>query len=577
MTLGAPAPYNRSMKAALLAVVAVLATATAGCGGSRARMSIAQVAARGPLLAGQVLVVATPSDGARICSTQSSDLMFGPPGCPGGPRAVGLQTDKLPEHSSSPAERWGYVYLTGRYGHGTFYVRSQHLHGPPAQPLGPSLDKPPCAAPSGGWRLATRTDVQEGSLEHYSRLAHHHDLVDIEFFDHGSILTVASSNPARTRAVLGPYWRRQLCVIKARYSRATLVGVGRRMVHLMTSSPGATYGWITGAGGTTASNSGQPTTAVEVLVETPQLRALLRRLPRGLVVVQAALRPLQESAPGDPPGTLRRDLELTRNVSCEAGRKHPVGPKVFSRFHAVTAVICVEGFHIYRGQGQWEVIRRKVATSGIPAFQRYFEQPSRPNLPQKNAVCTLDEVGILVPVFVDSHGHALVPRTPVDRCGHPLGLPPGAKPTRVRWHVVWVHRIKRVISAAAVAADCPMRWGNTAAYAGPREATSGGPLFTRAPRRVRICVYRTKADQISLGHFVRGFRLDASRTRRLLTALSGPTPRPGCPKQRTFAVVIAGPGSGASVELGGCWRVERPDRTSGTANPALVRAILGGR
>lgn len=283
------------------------------------------------------------------------------------------------------------------------------------------------------------------------------------------------------------------------------------------------------------------------------------------------------SAPARSP-SLRTDLRLAKHVPCRAAAyKHVVGPKVFNRFHAVTAVLCIEGRRIYPGQGQWEVIVRKVAVSGVPAYQRYFEQPDEPNRP-KNGICTADLRGIIVPAFVDHRGRALVPRTPVDRCHHPLGLPKGKRPLRLRWHVVWVHRIKQVISAAAVAADCPMAWGNSVAWAGPPRDSSGGPLFTAAPKTVRICVFRTPPDRFAVGHFVRGFRrLDASRTRRLLRALTGAGPRRGCAKQRTFAVIIRSPGSVASVELGGCWRVDRPDRSAGTANPAVVRAILGGR
>jgi hypothetical protein len=181
---------------------------------------------------------------------------------------------------------------------------------------------------------------------------------------------------------------------------------------------------------------------------------------------------------------------------------------------------------------------------------------------------------------VDAQGHWLVPKTPVDRCGHPLGLPLGEKrpPTGIRWHVVSVRRIKQQISAPALAANCPMEWGNSVAWAGPPRDSAGGLLFPLAPKTVRICVFRTPPDRFAVGHFVRGFgRLDASRTRRLLRALTGAGPRRGCAKQRTFAVVIRSPGSVASVELGGCWRVDRPDRLAGTAKPAVVRAILGVR
>src|SRR6185437_1326063 len=134
---------------------------------------------------------------------------------------------------------------------------------------------------------------------------------------------------------------------------------------------------------------------------------------------------------------------------------------------------------------------------------------------------------------------------------------------------------RQQISAPALAAHCPMEWGNSVAWAGPPRDSNGGPLFTPAPKRVRVCVFRTPPNRFAVGHFIGGFRLDASRTRRLLRALTGAGPRRGCTKQRTFAVVIRSPGSVASVELGGCWRVDRADRLAGTAKPAVVRAILG--
>ena len=273
----------------------------------------------------------------------------------------------------------------------------------------------------------------------------------------------------------------------------------------------------------------------------------------------------------------RTDLQLARNARCRGLNTHLVGPKVFSRFHAVTAVLCTEGVRTYPGQGQWEVKVRKVALSGVPAWQRYFEQPDEPNSPPKNALCSLVAIVIPVPTFVDARGRALVPRTPVDRCGHPVAWPNGEKSPRVRWHVVWVHRIRQLVTAAALAAHCPMRVGNTVAWAGPPRDSSGGRLFSRAPRTVRVCVYRTPATNFATGNFVRGFRLDATRTRRLLGALTGPGPRRGCPKQRTFAGLGGGPRFPATtVELGGCWRVERPDRLAGTANRAVAREILGG-
>lgn len=275
--------------------------------------------------------------------------------------------------------------------------------------------------------------------------------------------------------------------------------------------------------------------------------------------------------------SLRTDVRLTRHFACLDANRHRVDRRTLRSFHAVTAVYCSEGQRVYPGQGQWEVLVRKVAVSSVSGLQRYYEQPDQRDLPKKGR-CFDNLIGLVTPAFVDAQGRWVTPvRRPEDGCGRRLGFGVGHGPPAVRWHVVRVHRVKQLISAAAVAANCPMRWGNTVAWAGPpRDARAGTPFFDRTPKRVRICVYRTPHDNFAVGDFVRGFRLGAAKTRRLLQALTGPGPRRGCPKQRNFAEVIAGPGSGASVELGGCYRVERPDRTAGTAKPAVVSGILGG-
>jgi hypothetical protein len=285
------------MKAALVAVVSVVAAVAVGCGGSGLHVvgePHVKAVPKGHLLAGQVLVVELPSGEFRICGNQASDLMFGPPACPGGPLAVGIRADELQGHSSKPHERWGYLYLMGSYRDGTFRVISQSRRGPSNQPTGSSFGEPPCAAPPGGWLLRPRTDAQQNSIDHYSKLAGHHDLVGIAFFDHGSVLTVASSDPARTRAVLGKHWPRQLCVVKARYSRALLIHEEAKMVALLKqpgSPAAAAYGWPSGGGGTTVNYRGQPMTTLEVLLVTRKLRAYLREQPPGIIQVQATLRP----------------------------------------------------------------------------------------------------------------------------------------------------------------------------------------------------------------------------------------------------------------------------------------------
>jgi hypothetical protein len=273
--------------------------------------------------------------------------------------------------------------------------------------------------------------------------------------------------------------------------------------------------------------------------------------------------------------SLRTDLRLTRHFACLDRNRHAVDRRTLRRFHAVTAVECTEGQRVYPGQGQWLVLVRKVAVSSIAGLQRYYERPDELNVPKKGAMCSGVAIGVPIPAFADAHGRWVTPaRWPRDRCGEPVGFPPN-----VRWHVVRVRRVRQLISAPAVAANCPMKVGNTVAYAGPpHNMRAGTPLFDHTPRAVRVCIYRTPADDFAVGRFVRGFHLSAARTRRLLDAINGRGPKRGCPKQRNFAALGVDPRfPEAEVELGGCYRVERPDRTAGTAKPATVRAILGVR
>jgi hypothetical protein len=268
------------------------------------------------------------------------------------------------------------------------------------------------------------------------------------------------------------------------------------------------------------------------------------------------------------------DVALTKNIPCLNGHQRLVGPDALRRFHAVTAVSCVEQLRVFPGHGQWEVSVRRVAVGSVAGLQRYFGQPDEPNLP-KDGACTLNLVGVLVPVFVDGRGQWIVPRTPVDGCGHPLGYAYGSAAPRIRWHVVFVRKIRLIVSARALAAGCPMGIKDEpAGGAGALQPTPGGPVFETAPTTVRVCIYRT--EDFESGSFVRGFRLDASQTDRLLEAMTYAGPSGSCADARSFAVIVASPELTAQVELGGCWRVARPNLTGlGTADAAAVRAILG--
>jgi hypothetical protein len=269
---------------------------------------------------------------------------------------------------------------------------------------------------------------------------------------------------------------------------------------------------------------------------------------------------------------LRTDLELTRHVPCVHDLRHRAGPKALRRFHAVTAVSCVEGTRTYPGRGQWEVLIRRVAVGSVAGLQRYFEQPSRHGIP-KGVVCSGVLHVVVVPTLVDGLGHRLVPRTPLDGCGNPLG----AGPPSVRWQLVSVRKVKLLVSPAALAAHCAMEIKDLPGGGiGRLDPSRGGPVFRSPPKTLKVCIYRTHDFQV--GDFVRGFRLDAAKTRELLRALTGAAPRGSCPAERTFAVVGARQ-FWAEVELGGCWRVGRtyPDYAIGSADPSVAAPLLGVR
>lgn len=271
-------------------------------------LGFAAAHARGAALTGQPLEgwveVVAYSGGAdvRICPdtailVAARNEPLPPADCSTGLPATGVQIDALPNQSSSPDEQWGYLDLTGTYDSGTFTVSNQSTTNA-GGPAGPSLSTPPCPRPRHGWRLVLPTDAQWHAIERYQR-HHRHDITSLEMFDGGSyigaVATIASTHPRRARKVLLRAWPRQLCVVRSRYTMEAVRRTQRRMVKLLMADAGATYGWVTGAGGETATDSGQPATSLDVLIETPQLSAILAQQPQGLVALDATLHPVTTS------------------------------------------------------------------------------------------------------------------------------------------------------------------------------------------------------------------------------------------------------------------------------------------
>jgi hypothetical protein len=248
----------------------------------------------GTLLGGWVQVVAYSDADVRICPDYAVAVAARdePPSyCSTGLPAVGVQTDALTNQSTDA--RWGFLYLTGTYDNGTFTVSSQSATNP-VGPEPPFLVTPPCPHPRRGWRLVLPTDAQWHATYRYQR-HHRHDVVGLEMFDKGDVLTIASTHPRRARKALLPAWPRQLCVVRSRYTMSQFRHAQREMVKLLMADAGATYGWVSGGGGSTATDSGQPATELDVLIETPALSDVLDQQPPGIVVLNATLHPVAAS------------------------------------------------------------------------------------------------------------------------------------------------------------------------------------------------------------------------------------------------------------------------------------------
>ena len=247
------------------------------------------------LAAAQVQVVANASSNVRICPAYGNGLVAGSPQvpfCGNGLRAVGVDTSALHSHVAGQPERWGLLHLAGVYRDDTFRVTAQGPWRVAPNPPSPFEGPIPCRAPVGGWRFVVAPETQRKTIHEYQR-AHRGDLVSVSFFHDGKILVVASSHPARTRALLGPAWPHQLCVVPARYSRPFVNRVRAKVLSLMRPmSRAARYGWVTGAGGYGVNDRGETTISLDVLIETPQLRAFLRRLPQGIVALDSTFQPV---------------------------------------------------------------------------------------------------------------------------------------------------------------------------------------------------------------------------------------------------------------------------------------------
>jgi hypothetical protein len=249
-------------------------------------------ASSSPVVGGSGIVVAYSARDVRFCDgPMTLALRSGPPRCGDAVRVKGVDLSRLRDRVSRHGTTWGRAYLAGTFGNGTLTVVRQ---GPPkpAVSSGPSLREPPCAAPRGGWPSGPSSASAGRALDAY-RARFPADVVSVAIFhpaSRGPVVTIASTNPARTRTILSQPFRGRLCVVRSRYRAAVVKSVKASLTALLrrSSSPSGRYEMT--SVGSSVSEQGQPRILVEALVETSGLRRVVASKPAGLVEVVPWLR-----------------------------------------------------------------------------------------------------------------------------------------------------------------------------------------------------------------------------------------------------------------------------------------------
>jgi len=187
-------------------------------------------------------------------------------------------------------------------------------------------------------------------------------------------------------------------------------------------------------------------------------------------------------------------------------------------------------------------------------------------------------VGYLDPSFalIDRHGRISRPALPVEECGQPRPAAITAL-AHLPWVTISVHRTVQLSTRAELQAGCDPQWKDliqSDRYARLLQPSAGGPAFSPQPPRLRICIYQDSSHT-----FIRGGLISQAAESKLLGDIQGGRTSTRCRQPHTeYAVLLAvSPasrgGQVAEAELGGCFRILRPDDRVGAISPAGLAII----
>jgi hypothetical protein len=218
------------------------------------------------------------------------------------------------------------------------------------------------------------------------------------------------------------------------------------------------------------------------------------------------------------------------------------------------------------GEGQWLVQIEERAETPATDVVAMLRKPSDPRT--GNPCPTI----MVVPpyfILVNAEGKGILPAIPSDGCGLPRNEV-GEAVDRLPFKPVTETRLHQVKSRQSQDSDCSDTWKDELAMGvvGNRPGPAA-KLWPEPSAQIRACVYQAAGD---VGNLVSVHTVPADRLAALDNAGPGTT---SCQLSHTkFAVLrSAGSGAWAVVELDGCYRLVRPDRSLGQLDASTAEAI----
>ncbi|MDX6214217.1 MAG: hypothetical protein QOF82_3304 [Frankiales bacterium] len=209
---------------------------------------------------------------------------------------TGVDAARLSYRQTSHGVATGWASLEGVWTPGHLTVTDQQaatlsrIRQPPA--LLPSLTRPPCAAPAGGWPSSTTSTSGTANLKPYAAFTSTHPgvVTSFAFFQPSStryVLVIAATNPGAVRASLSPIYKHRLCVVRSRWTL--------RQVHAAAATAGAyntEQGIVTvDPGQVNVGRDGQPVVYLFTAVADAAAATAQRSAPRGLIETRAWITP----------------------------------------------------------------------------------------------------------------------------------------------------------------------------------------------------------------------------------------------------------------------------------------------